>query len=694
MTGRVRFRLSGRAGVVRRLPAVAAIVMAAAIIEIFVCNFRYFLPRLFHAPQENFLPSSLIDLKNARLNGDTLELTARNASVTLPDVNAPVYSLRILTQGVAHSLTVTAAYTDDNFENQYLDAGQWVILPGVRGADTLHFIADGNCHTIQLNFSTQNTQNISIVGLAINREHFLFRRGRFLALALMGLLLYLLHATRPWRIPWDESSRRHRAAFAAVALLSVAYALTIFFTSASRGALRFRTSVPPTTNDSYQQLTNAFYHGQLSFTTEPPASLQALPNPYDASARSQRYLWDNIYYKGKYYSYFGIAPVLTLLLPFRQLTGYFMPTAVAVLIFTLGADICLLGLYLSLIRLSRRPISLLAFLGGEAAVGFSNLFWAVARPYFYELAEMAGLAFLLAGLWLMAAALPAERKPRPAGGRATTARLLGAGLCLGLSVASRPTFLFYLPAALPLLWPHLRGPGIRVGRGVARLAAVGAPLGAVGILVAGYNYLRFGSPLDFGIHYQITVSDIQYNKLSDFVQVINGLYHYYLQPLSFDLYFPFFHVVSKIPSAAAQYSFNYPAAGIFNFPVMIVLLACVPVLRRRMPPRSPVKRLTALLLVTSLLVSYMDITLGGIQMRYTMDIYFTLLLAAILLWTQAVSYCEEKGMAEAAGKIYAVICGASAVISSLICFVGEESFVSRHNPAIYQSVLRAFEFWR
>ncbi len=681
----------------RRLPAVLAIVAAAALIEIFVCNFRFFLPKIFHAQAADFPLADVTAGSGVSVENGALKLSGSSASVTLSNVSAPVYSLRILTQGVTRSLTVTAAYTDDNFTDQEQDAGQWVVMPTVRGSDTLHFITDGNCRTIHLSFSNIGRQTIRIVGLRLNTERLIFRRSRFAALALLGLLLYLLHVVKPWRIRWNFQNTRHRAAFFAVAAVSIAYTVTVFWASNSNntGALRFRLTIPANTNDSYQQLTNAFYHGQLSFTAQPPASLRALPNPYDASMRSQRYLWDNIYYKGKYYSYFGIAPVLTLLLPFRLIAGRFMPTAVAVLIFTLAADICLMGLYAGLLRMNRRPISLLAFLSGETVVGFSLLAWSVARPYFYELAETAGLAFLLGGLWLLAAARP--ESPPAGSSRSTGVWLAAAGLCLGLSVASRPTFIFYLPVALPLLWPLLGATGAKPDRGrrvLARLICVGAPLGAVGVIVAGYNALRFGSPFDFGIRYQITVSDIRFNKLSNFVQVINGLYHYYLQPLSFDLNFPFFHVVSKIPSAAYQYSFNYPAAGIFNFPVMWVLPAAVPLLRRRMQAGSPQKRLTALLLITSLIVSYMDMVLAGIQMRYTMDIYFTFLLAAMLLWQQAVNDCETRGLGEAAGKVFAGLSAISAGISSLICFVGEESFVSRYNPAVYQSVLRAFEFWR
>ena len=47
-------------------------------------------------------------------------------------------------------------------------------------------------------------------------------------------------------------------------------------------------------------------------------------NPYDRAARDKAgvwYMWDRALYNGKYYSYFGIAPILTVYYPCQLLTG-------------------------------------------------------------------------------------------------------------------------------------------------------------------------------------------------------------------------------------------------------------------------------------------------------------------------------------------------------------------------------------
>ena len=67
-----------------------------------------------------------------------------------------------------------------------------------------------------------------------------------------------------------------------------------------------------------QELVDAFEAGQVSLLREAEQPLLELENPYDWSQRLESgvdYAWDHLLYEGKYYSYYGIAPVVTLFLP-------------------------------------------------------------------------------------------------------------------------------------------------------------------------------------------------------------------------------------------------------------------------------------------------------------------------------------------------------------------------------------------
>lgn len=91
-----------------------------------------------------------------------------------------------------------------------------------------------------------------------------------------------------------------------------------------------------TGNQMTKELVDAFRAGQLHLPEEPTEGLLSLENPYDWSQRSAlggRILWDHLLYNGHYYSYYGIAPVFLLFLPYNLLTGFYFPSHFAVLLF-------------------------------------------------------------------------------------------------------------------------------------------------------------------------------------------------------------------------------------------------------------------------------------------------------------------------------------------------------------------------
>lgn len=74
------------------------------------------------------------------------------------------------------------------------------------------------------------------------------------------------------------------------------------------------------TRDQYQQLFSAFFEGKLDINAQPPPDeLSSLECPYDITERDAADVsgdhWDRAYYNGRFYSYFGIAPVFTVYLP-------------------------------------------------------------------------------------------------------------------------------------------------------------------------------------------------------------------------------------------------------------------------------------------------------------------------------------------------------------------------------------------
>ena len=91
--------------------------------------------------------------------------------------------------------------------------------------------------------------------------------------------------------------------------------------------------------DTLLMQTEAIMNKQIHLLEEPSTELKQLENPYDNTLREQlniNYLFDTAYYNGKYYNYFGIAPILTSILPFRIITGKYTHTHIFNLIYILS----------------------------------------------------------------------------------------------------------------------------------------------------------------------------------------------------------------------------------------------------------------------------------------------------------------------------------------------------------------------
>lgn len=152
--------------------------------------------------------------------------------------------------------------------------------------------------------------------------------------------------------------------------------------------------------DYYNLLIDGWLAGQLHLKVEVPDALLQLADPYDPKARPPGLaLHDASFHRGKYYLYFGAGPVVTLMLPFRVLTGTDLPLPLAVLIFTAAGFLLSVAVFLAI---RRRYFSGTSWFVSAAAVlglGVAALLPVLLRrPQIWELPIAAGYCFAMATL--------------------------------------------------------------------------------------------------------------------------------------------------------------------------------------------------------------------------------------------------------------------------------------------------------
>lgn len=311
----------------------------------------------------------------------------------------------------------------------------------------------------------------------------------------------------------------------------------------------------------------------------------------------EQYTWLELaIYNGTYYLSFPPVPSV-IMLPWVLLCGSAsaVPSNFAILLFALC---CAAGVY-ACFWYQGASVPCCAFFALFVTMG-SNTFWLSCDGGVWFMAQVLGLCFSVWGIfYAMQSSLPAQAL---------------ASLCFGLAVGCRP---FY--ALLPALWlGQMLYRVFRHAVPVREFVAAILPISLAAIAMMSYNYVRFGSVLEFG-----------HNYLPEFVEAEYGQFHIaYLFPNLLNLLRPL------TIDASGQLSFPI-FNGFLPFvanPLFALWTACAVRLHGQprkvfcLPTHGVVLAGSCLLV---LVLTCLHRTFGGWQFgaRYTVDLF-----PYVLLW--------------------------------------------------------------
>jgi hypothetical protein len=315
---------------------------------------------------------------------------------------------------------------------------------------------------------------------------------------------------------------------AAVALVLASYGVTAWRVSGGR-------LVQHEPAAYYELLTDAVVHGRTSLRLEPDPRLAQLENPWAGPQGIPR-AHDATYFQGRYYLYFGVTPVVLVLAPWRWLTGTFLTDPAAILVFLSLGYLLALDFVLRSSRALGRALRPPAAAGVALALGWGSfLHYNLAGAQFYQVPIACAFACTMAAARCLLGASQAHAFSRVAAGFA------GASFFAGAAVGARPNFIFVLPllgvagATLAAMHPAVRGRR----HTLVALAALVVPALLGGLALAGYNYARFGDPLEFGLRYQFAAIDMRAFKLFGPEFFGRSVDAYLFSPARYSLYYPF-----------------------------------------------------------------------------------------------------------------------------------------------------------
>jgi len=353
-----------------------------------------------------------------------------------------------------------------------------------------------------------------------------------------------------------------------------ALVIGIFAWSAESGHLEL---VNPHAEDTYYNLlVQGFRAGQLNVKREAPPGLTQLADPYDPALNAS-YIWDKrylsydmSYYREKLYLYFGVTPALVLFWPYVAFTGHYLSHKDAVVIFYALGFLVAAGLLRAVWRRYFPEVSVWVATAGILALGLATGTPEVLSSCdVYQVAMSCGFAFTMLALGAIWCALHEPKRK--------VLWLVLASLAYGLAVGSRPSLLFgviILLMPVAQAWRAAIGSGSRRRVGLMLVAAV-VPVMLIGLGLMLYNTLRFGSPFEFGWHYQLTAG-YRSNTAQQFS--LHYLWFnfrlYFLEPMRWGGHFPFLQAVPLSPVPPGYCGAEEPYSGILgNYPLVWLALA-------------------------------------------------------------------------------------------------------------------------
>lgn len=638
-------------------------------------------------------------------DGSTLTIEMQNVGKRVSTVYFDVdYFPRVSEEetGSAKIVTVNADVSDvTNAVGYRYGIASAKLISGNMHSQFLKLNQSGEVSAIRLRLQAGEGETFRIRGVTLNKMIVpQFSVFRSLAIVLIGYCLFVLF-TSPFYLKKNNEDKRplrYAAVFMVVLFSGLGIASTLASSYDRNGSIEDGNGGQIT-----QEIVDAFSKGQVSLLDPVEEDLLKLENPYDWSERIDAgvsYKWDHLLFNGKYYSYYGIAPVLLLFLPYHLITGKYFEALPAVLLFSILGVLFLTLFFLRFAEdyFGELPNNML--IGALLTLLMASGIW-YCFPYtnFYEIAQSAGFMFVAAGAYFMLKAnVLGERPIRYRYVVLSTASL-------AFAVLSRPTLALYSVVALIFLGygfvkqvRTISGQTEKKGKALIRpmlpylFSAVTsfAVLGGVQML---YNHLRFGSFFDFGIQYSLTINDFTKSEFHLGFMLI-GLYNFLVAAPHMQTEFPFVSSnFSQLGVNGYYFVANTNAVGLFfrAFPMFSYFALPVALRSLSKKEKKDLLLLALPLCVIAPLIIICSIWESGYGVRYSADFNWELLLGAFIIINILYTRVADK-------QIRAFLSGAcilSGFLSAYVNFALIYSYMDIGNTfaASAATFEQIFNFW-
>lgn len=533
--------------------------------------------------------------------------------------------------------------------------------------------AYGNTNTLLIKIYKEKGETLTINHISLNesKPFFISKIRLFIFTTLFFVISLFIGKYNYLSYTFENTSKKIK--YITISILILIQLITAFSVSNINTYLVDEVK----TNTQYKLLTDSFINGRVDVDIKVDEKLMNLENPYDITQRLKEnvsYEFDTAYYKGKYYIYFGAAPVVLYYLPFKMLTGaYINDSIVNAINFTI-LSISVIFLLYKIIKDNFRKTPILFFgLLPIFAIDTCGALTLLAEPLIYTIPILCALAYALLGITLWTHSIKEDKTIN------TLLAFLGS-LAIGIAIGSRPQFGLFAFFALIIFFEQIKD----IKHNLKPFIFAIIPFIIVGSLMMYYNYARFGSPFDLGANYNLTFNDMTRRGMN-ISRVGDGIFFYLLQPISLAAVFPYITQVTFVTKYVGMLIHEFSFGGLFFInPITILSLFIAKV--KNFLTNKKLYYTAILSLLFGFIVVLLDTQMAGLVERYFSDISIYFIISSIIVILAYINSHDNQNVL----KLLFIFTLFTLLFSVLRLFALDYQSLNICNPKLYYKVLNLF----
>lgn len=609
----------------------------------------------------------------------TKEITKR---IEIDNINRKIGTIKINID-TNRPIEYKVYYTDATSAN-YRELPSKTLVNELENSKSIPTYLSGESKKILVELKIPANTTFQIDSIEINSNiEFNFNIVRVFLLFLGWFFLYVMKNFEEFNVPYTKKNKLQLLVIIYVTILAIWLVYWITDTSLIKTEDKTNDYITPYMGQAVDMVLD----GKVYLAQEPSKELMNLSNPYDSTLRvaeNVSSVWDMAYYNGKYYVYFGILPILTVMAPYKLITGNYMELNTVVFIF---ATLTIIFMIKTIMLIFRRWFKNVPFkfliLFIVAVISGGLIMWICRRPITYEVAIISGYYLVMQGIFFILKAIEKEK--------INYIYMCLSCLSLALAVACRPNLLIASLLIVPVLLKIFIN-NVKNKKDILKnILVVAIPYGIVGISLMIYNYVRFDSIFEFGAQYQITVNDMT-NLGNRIMAIPVGLISYLFKIPTIISQFPFAQISYDTITFYGYYWSSAMAGGIFILSPICFALFLIPKIRNKI--NKELLFTIIMLSVIGLIICIVDIVLGGNSQRYAADYAWMFLFAAMMTIMAIYQMVKNEQLRKYIYKITLVLVIFSGIINFLLGGIqSEDNYLKSYYPEQYYGIRYGISFW-